>query len=87
MTSSHATIQLSPHSTHFSDDNLESLGQEHGIHGHGSGQGFHYGDPPRRPSFSRDKGSRGKGAAGDRCRLGRGTMHGTGMGMRTGARA
>lgn len=47
---SHATIQLSPHSTHFSDENLESLG--------------HYHDkPPRRPSFT-DKGS--KGSASDR---------------------
>lgn len=33
-----STIQLSPHSTHFSDDNLEALGQYH--------------DRPRRPSFS-----------------------------------
>ena len=48
---SHATIQLSPHSTHFSDDNLESLG--------------HYHDkPPRRPSFSSEKKS--KGSASDR---------------------
>ena len=47
---SHATIQLSPHSTHFSDDNLESLG--------------HYHDkPPRRPSFSEKK---SKGSASDR---------------------
>ena len=47
---SHATIQLSPHSTHFSDDNLEALGQYHDM-------------PPRRPSFSEKK---SKGSANDR---------------------
>ena len=33
-----STIQLSPHSTHFSDDNLEALGAYH--------------ERPRRPSFA-----------------------------------